>query len=80
MQKLTGSASISALTSKANLEIPIVKNHVSLLLNGRTTYSDWILKQLPDDSEGVPVGESIQKEFVALRDEFNLPYKFPFEK
>ena len=50
MQKLTGSASISALTSKANLEIPIVKDHVSLLLNGRTTYSDWILKQLPDDS------------------------------
>ena len=50
MQKLTGSASIGALTSKANLEIPIVKDHVSLLLNGRTTYSDWILKQLPDDS------------------------------
>ena len=50
MQKLTGSASIGALTSKANLEIPIVKNHVSLLLNGRTTYSDWILKKLPEDS------------------------------
>ncbi|SHK49970.1 TonB-dependent Receptor Plug Domain [Xylanibacter ruminicola] len=50
MQKLTGSASIGALTSKANLEIPIVKDHVSLLLNGRTTYSDWILKQLPEDS------------------------------
>ena len=50
MQRLTGSASISALTSKANVEIPVVKDHVSLLLNGRTTYSDWILKQLPDDS------------------------------
>ena len=50
MQKLTGSASIGALTSKANIEIPIVKEHVSLLLNGRTTYSDWILKQLPEDS------------------------------
>ena len=50
MQKLTGSASISALTSKANLEIPIVKDHVSLLLNGRTTYSDWILKKLPEKS------------------------------
>ena len=50
MQKLTGSASIGALTSKANLEIPIVKDHVSLLLNGRTTYSDWILKKLPEDS------------------------------
>ena len=50
MQKLTGSASIGALTSKANLEIPIVRDHVSLLLNGRTTYSDWILKQLPEKS------------------------------
>lgn len=50
MHKLTGSASIGALTSKANVEIPIVKEHVSLLLNGRTTYSDWILKQLPEES------------------------------
>ena len=50
MQKLTGSASIGALTSKANLEIPIVKDHVSLLLNGRTTYSDWMLKKLPEKS------------------------------
>ena len=50
MQKLTGSASIGALTSKANIEIPIVKQHVSLLLNGRTTYSDWILKKLPEKS------------------------------
>ena len=50
MQKLTGSASIGALTSKANIEIPIVKEHVSLLLNGRTTYSDWMLKKLPEKS------------------------------
>ena len=28
---------------------------------------------------GVPVGESIQKELIGLRDKFNLPYKFPFE-
>ena len=50
MRKLTGQASIGALTSKANIEIPIVRDHVSLLLNGRTTYSDWILKQLPEKS------------------------------
>jgi len=50
MQKLTGQASIGALTSKANIEIPVVKDHVSLLLNGRTTYSDWILKKLPEKS------------------------------
>ncbi len=50
MQKLTGSASIGVLTSKANVEIPIVKEKMSLLLNGRTTYSDWILKKLPEKS------------------------------
>ena len=50
MRQLTGSASISVLTSKANIEIPIVKDHVSLLLNGRTTYSDWMLKKLPEKS------------------------------
>ena len=30
--------------------------------------------------KGVPVGETIQKEFIALRDRFNLDYKFPFEE
>ncbi len=29
--------------------------------------------------KGVPVGESIQKELLGLRDKFNLPYRFPFE-
>ncbi len=50
MKKFGGSASIGLLTSKLNLEIPIVTDHVSLLLNGRTTYSDWMLKQLPEKS------------------------------
>ena len=30
--------------------------------------------------KGVPVGESIQKELVQLRDRFGLDYHFPFEK
>ena len=50
MQKLTGSASIGAPTSKVNLEIPVVRNRLSLMLNGRTTYSDWMLKLLPEKS------------------------------
>ena len=49
-EKFTGSAGIGLVTSNLNLEIPIVKNKTSLLLTGRTTYSDWILKALPDDS------------------------------
>lgn len=42
-----GSASVGLLTSKAHLEIPILKNKLSWLFAGRTTYSDWMLKMLP---------------------------------
>jgi len=45
-----GSAGLGLVTSKLNLEIPVVKKKSSLLLSGRTTYSDWILKQLPSKS------------------------------
>ena len=46
-----GSLSAGALTSKGNLEIPVVKDKVSLLVAARTTYSDWMLNLLDDDSE-----------------------------
>lgn len=45
-----GSASIGVLTSKATLDAPIVPERVSLLLGGRTTYSDWMLDRLPSSS------------------------------
>ena len=43
-------AGIGLLTSKLNLEIPLWKQRTSLLLSGRTTYSDWILGMLPEKS------------------------------
>lgn len=49
-EKFTGSAGIGLVTSKLNLEIPIIKEKTSLLLSGRTTYSDWIMKILPEKS------------------------------
>lgn len=49
-EKATGAISIGLLTSKANVEVPIVKDHVSLLLSGRSTYSDWMLKMIPEKS------------------------------
>ncbi|WP_455671824.1 TonB-dependent receptor [Phocaeicola sp.] len=49
-EKFCGSAGIGLVTSKLNLEIPLVKEQTSLLLSGRTTYSDWILKSLPEKS------------------------------
>lgn len=49
-EKMGGSASLGLITSKAMLELPIKKNRASLLIGGRTTYSDWMLKKLPEQS------------------------------
>jgi len=49
-KKFKGSAGIGLITSKLNLEIPIIKERTSLLLDGRTTYSNWILRRLPEKS------------------------------
>ncbi|MBP0980628.1 MAG: Ldh family oxidoreductase [Oscillospiraceae bacterium] len=43
---------------------------------GEKEHLAWLERK----DKGVPVGESIQKEFIALRDELKLDYKFPFEK
>ena len=40
---------------------------------------EWIAWNERKD-KGVPVGESIQKELIGLRDEFGLDYRFPFEQ
>ncbi len=49
-EKFTGSAGLGLVTSKLTLEIPVIKNKTSVLLSGRTTYSDWILNLLPEKS------------------------------
>jgi len=46
---LTGSASLGLLTSRITLEGPIGKK-TSFIAGGRTTYSDWMLKMLPEES------------------------------
>lgn len=44
----TGSAGIGLLTSRFNIEGPIVKDKTSFIFGARTTYSDWLLKLLPE--------------------------------
>ena len=46
-KKFTGSAGIGLLTSRFNIEGPIVKDKTSIIFGGRTTYADWLLKALP---------------------------------
>ncbi len=43
-----GSAGIGLLYSKAYIEGPVFKDKVSFLVGGRTTYSDWLLRMMPD--------------------------------
>lgn len=52
-----GSASIGAVTSKAMLEIPVIKDRMSLLLGGRATYSDWMLKLMPKEKKEASLGD-----------------------
>jgi hypothetical protein len=47
-KKFSGTAGIGPLTSRLTLEGPIVKDKTSFILGGRTTYSDWLLKTIPN--------------------------------
>ena len=49
-KKLSGSGGIGLLTSKFTIEGPLKKDKTSFILGGRTTYSNWLLKALPNSS------------------------------
>jgi hypothetical protein len=46
-QKLSGSGGIGLLTSRLGLDGPLRKGKGSFLVSGRTSYSDWLLHQVP---------------------------------
>lgn len=43
---------------------------------GEKEYLAWLDRK----DKGVPVGESVQKDFITIRDKYGLPFTFPFEK
>ncbi|MBZ5858708.1 TonB-dependent receptor [Flavihumibacter profundi] len=47
-KKLTGTAGLGPVTSKFTLEGPLGSEKTTFLTGGRITYSDWLLKQIPD--------------------------------
>lgn len=49
-KKISGSGGIGLLTSRLTLEGPINNEKTSFILSGRTTYSNWILQQIPDEA------------------------------
>ena len=49
-KKISVTGGIGPLTSKLTIEGPIKKEKTSFILGGRTTYSNWILKKIPNES------------------------------
>lgn len=46
-KEFSGSAGIGLLTSRLNVEGPVIKDKTSVIFGGRTTYSNWMLSLLP---------------------------------
>jgi hypothetical protein len=49
-KKFAGTGGVGLLTSRLTLEGPLVKDKGSFIIGGRTSYSDWLLHQVPDAS------------------------------
>ncbi|MEQ9298752.1 MAG: TonB-dependent receptor [Cyclobacteriaceae bacterium] len=49
-ERFTVKGGISPITSQLSFETPLVKDKTSLIAGVRTTYSDWILNQVNDES------------------------------
>jgi len=43
-----GEGGLGLINSRVNFEGPLIKNKAGFMVGGRSTYSDWILKQLSD--------------------------------
>ncbi|MEJ7646290.1 MAG: carboxypeptidase-like regulatory domain-containing protein [Chryseolinea sp.] len=49
LKKFSASGGISPITGRITVEGPIIKDRTSFLLGVRSTYSNWIMRQLNDD-------------------------------
>lgn len=70
-QKIKGSLGLGLLTSRLHLEGPVVKDRTTFILGGRTTYSNWLLRLLPAESEYGGGRASFQDVNLGLRHKVN---------
>ncbi len=64
-------ASMNPVTASMTLEGPIIKDKSSILISGRTSYSDWILKKINDP---------VISESSARFNDLNLALNYDFKK
>jgi hypothetical protein len=70
-EKVKGSLGLGLLTSRFHLEGPFVKGKTNFIVGARTTYSNWLLKLLPSDSEYAGGKASFQDANLGLSHKFN---------
>jgi hypothetical protein len=49
-KEVKGNAGISPITTHLMVEVPLIKEKLSLILAGRTTYSNWVLRQIQNQA------------------------------
>lgn len=49
-KKFTGSGGISPITGRFTIEGPLIRDKTSFIVGARSTYSNWLLRQLKDES------------------------------
>jgi hypothetical protein len=49
-KKFFGQGGISPVTAHSSLEIPVIRDKVSIVTSFRSSYSDWILKRIKEES------------------------------
>lgn len=69
-KKITGDILRDLRSSK------LAKGQKQIFTAGEKEYLCWMERK----DKGVPIGESVQKDLIVVRDELELPFKFPFEK
>lgn len=55
-KNISGTAGIGLLTSRINIEGPLIKDKSSFIIGGRTTYANWLLNLLPDEYKNSKAG------------------------
>ncbi|HEU5289377.1 MAG TPA: TonB-dependent receptor, partial [Cyclobacteriaceae bacterium] len=49
-KRFAGQGGIGPITSHLTFEVPLKQDKTSLMFGGRSTYSNWVLKRVPDDN------------------------------
>lgn len=63
-KKIAGSGGIGPITGRVTIEGPLDKNKTSFILSARTSYSDWLLRSIHNNSYGNSTADFTDANFI----------------